>query len=612
MLSGASSAAAPAPALLPPPPSPQVGSFSLAMLGGAWEGVRSLASDAERLSQESVAMLSRGHLECARTLASRSAAASLELSRSCLHPSLVWGPPPLRPKEMRRLVRRSARPSAPRSGTSYERSFEPSFEVAPASQVLFRDLPEDYLAFVSTLPSQLQVEEGPKVVASRRLAALMSDTQLASVTGLAEVEFASCGRVGAVGLFVSFAARKWSSSYMHQLANVWIDVMKFSRSTCRPMVQGSFTGAFVQAYMARVELRARLGWLARHPGPSDAHFGAAKGSTARGGAGSKLRTLAGALLFPIVVSSLAAREATRRTKRAGRRKRSCTERVQLKLERLAALGPSWPVRVCAAGLAALGLEAVRHASACRFALIRAPPLVAAPLPPSVSPAYREYVAASGGSVHGMVLTDPKAATDDGIPAVTSARGISGSRAWLDVLLQVQGSMTTRSLVYAVASPDGEQVTDPFQASQILDTAPSSVQSTRVLHALLLSDVCAPSFTPEILVGLTPHSSKHLLSSISRNSFDRKEVTNEIGKWSGSASQNEALPCAGEVPLPRSDAPSSKSHITDVYSHEALGDGGSVAVVMELQIARARRRLASVSSCEDLPAIGGFGYYSTLE
>ena len=108
---------------------------------------------------------------------------------------------------MRRLVRRSVRPSAPRSGTSYERSFEPSFEVSPDSQALLRDLPEDYLAFVSTLPSQLQVEEGPKVVASRRLAALMSDTQLASVTGLAEVEFSSCGRVGAVGLFVSFAAR---------------------------------------------------------------------------------------------------------------------------------------------------------------------------------------------------------------------------------------------------------------------------------------------------------------------------------------------------------------------------------------------------------------------
>ena len=91
-----------------------------------------------------------------------------------------------------------------------------------------------------------------------------------------------------------------------------------------------------------------------------------------------------------------------------------------------------------------------------------------------------------------------------------------------------------------------------------------------------------------------------------------EDSKSPSKWSGSSSQNEPLPLAGEVPLPRSDAPSSRPHITDVYSHEALGDGGSVAVVMELQIERIRRRIASLESVDDLPAVGGFGYYATRE
>ena len=600
----------PCASLLAPSPPPVVGSFSLSMLDQAWSRVGTLASEVESLSAAATSLRSRGHLGRARELAAQSAAASAELAASCGDPAAVWGPLPLQGRRLRRLVQRTALPSAPRSGSMYERSFEPSLEVTAGCEELLRDLPQDYLAFVSTLPTQLQVEEGPKVAAARRLAALMSDSQLSAVTGLADVEFASCGREGAVGLFVSFAARKWSSSYMHQLGNVWIDVMKFSHSSGRPMVRGAFTGAFVGAYMARVEARARVSWMARHPDPSSAPLGAAKGSTARGGAGSKLRTLAHPLLFPVDTSSLGAREATRRAKRVGLRKRSATERVQLKLERVAELGPTWCVRVAAAGLAAMGLNAVRHAAAARFALRRAPSRAPA-VSSSALASYRDYVAASGGTVHGVVLTDPKASTEDGIPAVTSARGVSGSRVWLDVLLAVQASCVTKSLVYATALADGTQVTDPFLASLVLDCAPSSSQSAEALHAILLSDVCEPSFTPEMLKGVKPHSLKHFLPSISRNSLDLQQVTNEIGKWSGSSSQSEASPCVGEVPLPRTDAPTPREHITDVYSHEALGDGGSVAAIMELQISRARRRIASLASCEDLPAVGGFGYYTAL-
>ena len=612
MLDASHCGASPAAAPPSPPPARPVASFSLSMLDESWSSARLLASEAARLSAAAVDLRARGHVSCARALETKSAAASSSLVTSCIDPCLVRGPIPVQAKSLRRLVRSSARLSAPRSGSAYESHFEPSFVLEPSSAELLRSLPEDYLAFISSLPTQLQVEEGPKVLAARRLAALMSDSQLCSVVGIADVEFASHGRDVAVGMFVATAARKWSSSYLIQLANLWIDVLKFSHSAGRPMVRGSFSGAFVHAYMARVEARARVQWLARHPDSSQAPLGAARGSTARGGAGSKLRTLASRLSFPVDVSSLGAQEATRRAKRVGQRKRSATERVQLKLERMAELAPAWCVRVRAAGFAAMGLEALRHASASRFALLRAPPPHPPPLPSSASESLRRYFASSGGTVHGVVLTDPKSSTSDGIPAVTSARGISGSRAWLDVLLAVQAECVTKSLVYDTALADGTPCGDPFVSSVILDSSSSLARSVQALHAILLSSVCLPSFTPEMLQGLKPHALKHLLASVSRNSLDLQQVTNEIGKWSGSSSQNEPLPLAGEVPLPRSDAPSSQPHITDVYSHEALGDGGSVAVVMELQIERIRRRIASLSSVDDLPAAGGFGYYATCE
>ena len=597
----------------PPPPSlptPPVGSFSLAMLDDAWSGVRSCAAEATRLASASLELRSKGHLSRASELHTLAVAARASLPPACAASVDVWGPPAVLSRQARRLVCRSTCMSAPRSGSAYESSFEPSFEPAPGRVHLLRHLPQDYLAFVSTLPVQLQVEEGPKVTAARRLAALMTDSQLSLVDGLAEEEFSSLGREHAVGLFVATAARKWSKSYMIQLANVWIDVLKFSRAASRPMVRGSFTGAFAQAYMARVEARARVRWLMRHPSPSEAQEGAAKGSTARGGAGSKLRTLATTLHFPIDVSSLGAREATRRSKRVGRRKRSATERVQLKLERMAELAQSWCVRVRSAGFAAMGLESLRHMSASRFALRHAP----SPLPPSFAPSasasFRDYVRASGGTVRGLVLTDPKASTDDGIPAVTSARGISGSRAWLDVLMAAQAQCVTKSLVYDVALADGSPVGDPFLASVILDSSSSLDRSSQALHAILLSDVCTPSFTPAMLKGLTPHSLKHFLPSISRNSLDPQPVTNEIGKWSGSSSQDAPLPSAGEVPLPSATGSSPSQHcISDVYTHEALGDGGSVSVIMELQISRARRRVTSLPSYDDLPPEGRFGYYT---
>ena len=609
-----SPAAPPPPALLcPPAPPSRVGSASLSMLGREWDRVSSLSARAEAASAAAAELDRMGHVSRSRLLLANAASISSELAVLCPDASLFRGSVPMRVSGVRSLVRRSSRASAPRSGSAYESSFEVPFDLNPDFAPLLEGLPDDYLVHIGSLPTQLQVEEGPKMVAARRLISLMNDAQVRRVCGMPHSEFVECGRDRAISQLVATLCRKWSAGYMIQLANVWVDAMKFSRSSGRYMHDGSFSGSFTQAYMARVDARARVRWLARHPDPSQAPVGAAKGATARGGAGSKLRTLATALCFPIDVASLGAREATKRKKRVGQRKRSATERVQLKLERMAALAPSWCVRVRAAGFAAMGLNSLRHQSACRFTIRRAPPSTLPSLPSSTLSSYREYVTASGGTVHGLVLVDPKAAVDDGIPSVTSARGISGSRAWLDVLLEVQRVSTTQCLVYDTALEDGSPVGDPFLATSLLDAPSSRARSAEALRAILLSDVCEPSFTPEMIVGLAPHSLKHFLPTISRNSLDPTHVTNEIGKWSGSSSQTEALPAAGEAPLPRSDSSMHREHITDVYSHEALGEGGSVAVVMELQISRARRRIASLSSVDALPASGGFGYYaSTLE
>ena len=54
------------------------------------------------------------------------------------------------------------------------------------------------------------------------------------------------------------------------------------------------------------------------------------------------------------------------------------------------------------------------------------------------------------------------------------------------------------------------VGDPFLATSLLDAPSSRARSAEALRAILLSDVCEPSFTPEMIVGLAPHSLKHFL------------------------------------------------------------------------------------------------------
>ena len=159
--------------------------------------------------------------------------------------------------------------------------------------------------------------------------------------------------------------------------------------------------------------------------------GAAAGATARGGRASRLRTLARDLHAPVDTSSLAARVAGRRQNRTGVRKRTLKERALVKLERLAAVGPTPAVRIRAAGFAACVLLALRHASAKKCWLHSAPSeaRVRASVADITLPSdFRDYLIVSGGVLRGVVLVDPKTNMEDGIPCVTSMRGASGSSA----------------------------------------------------------------------------------------------------------------------------------------------------------------------------------------
>jgi len=169
------------------------------------------------------------------------------------------------------------------------------------------------------------------------------------------------------------------------------------------------------------------------------------------------------------------------------------------------------------------------------------------------------------------------------------------------MLDVQRSRITKCLVYDDDSPEG----DPFAArcSAPFDAAAPLRRSTVALRALLSSELCGPSFSLSELGNLTPHGAKHLLPTVNRNCGEKETITNEIGKWSGSSSQTHADPHVGAPPSDEGVFP-----ITEVYSHEALGDGGIVCRIMERVIGRVRSRVAEVGD-DALPPLGGFGYYA---
>lgn len=179
---------------------------------------------------------------------------------------------------------------------------------------------------ISLMPVQLQQDELNKVVAARRLHLLCSTSQVARFIGEELAETSAREPAAVRADFVATAVQLWSAQYMHGMANVWRDVLRFSSSAGLPPYQGNYSGRFVARFMEYVDLRARSRAAqrrgARAPRPGDA-----MGSTAKGGVGSKLRTLSTKLFFPVDTSSMAARVATKRKKRAAVHHAPATERM---------------------------------------------------------------------------------------------------------------------------------------------------------------------------------------------------------------------------------------------------------------------------------------------
>ena len=148
--------------------------------------------------------------------------------------------------------------------------------------------------------------------------------------------------------------------------------------------------------------------------------------------------------------------------------------------------------------------------------------------------------ASGGIVRGLVLTDPKTSVDAGIPSCCPANDLEGSQAWLEVLCDAQQRSQVKCLMYDDDSPNG----DPFRAVQgVYDAVASLTRSSVALDALLMSDVCEPSFSADDLRDAkgrkrTPHCLKGTLPTISRCAGDHKSDGVEIGKWDGSSGAGE--------------------------------------------------------------------------
>ena len=473
------------------------------------------------------------------------------------------------------------------------------FKAVPEVEGLLDGLTPDVLSHIGSKNPQLQFDEVEKIQSARVLFGTMSRSQVLRVVGVSSVaEAANVSSTLLESSFVLTAIEAWSAARMNAFVSTWRSVQQFAVDMGQRLVGSRhYSGLFVQQYLRCRDARARAAFRRRYAGRV-VPPGLAQGSTARGGAGSILRTMSTKLFFPIDVSSLAAKEASKKGKRRAQHHEPYTARALLKLCRLARLGPSHAVRLRAAGFYAMGVNALRHKSATRFRIGSRP--------------HREQrcVHASGGVVRGLVLTDPKTSVDSGIPSCCSANDLEGSQAWLDVLCDAQQQSSIKCIVYDDDSPNG----DPFRSvAGVYDAKASLTRSSVALDALLMSPVCEPSFSRADLIGedgrkRTPHCLKGVKPTVSRCGGDAKPETNEIGKWDGSTAQ-ESGDHRAEGSTSLTHAGEERFAILETYTSVGAMEE-RVPEIMERQMSRMRSHLRAVGA-EGLPVRGGFAVYGNI-
>ena len=229
-------------------------------------------------------------------------------------------------------------------------------EAVPEVESVVHGLSHEVLEYIGSKTPQLQFDEVAKIRSARVLFSIMTRAQVLRVVGvLSAAEGASLSESGLESTFVITAAEEWSAARMDAFVNTWRSVRRFAESIGHRLVGAQqFSGMFTQRYLRYRDAHARASFRRRYAG-RDVPAGLAQGSTARGGAGSLLRTMGSKLGFPIDVSSLTARAASKRGKRRAEHHEPHTARALLKLCRMARMGPTAAVRLKAAGFYAMGV-----------------------------------------------------------------------------------------------------------------------------------------------------------------------------------------------------------------------------------------------------------------
>jgi hypothetical protein len=101
--------------------------------------------------------------------------------------------------------------------------------------------------------------------------------------------------------------------------------------------------------------------------------------------------------------------------------------------------------------------------------------------------------------------------------------------------------------------DGESLGDPFAATMWLDTPISSARHMVCLRNLLSHRVRypdgvlrAPMETPESLLRLKPHTSRHFLPSVGACTYEPPSVLSGLGPWDGSSAETTSVPTMGNL------------------------------------------------------------------
>ena len=283
---------------------PPKGVYTLSSCTSAWAQVQNLQREVAHATGAAHTLVRKGFQREADHHAAAAIAASARLhtltgGRGGLAPPEAWAP-----------VSMPAVAQCGRGG-----KLMPSESAAPHLQ----GLSEVVLQHIAHIYPQLQHEEVDKVRAARALYRIMSPLQVARFQGASVVELVTDSASEVESSFVLTAIEEWSAQRMDAFRRTWADVLGFAeRGGFRIPVGGKFSGRFVDLYLRGRDLRAKAQFRQRHAG-RQIPAGSAQGSTAKGGVGSLLRTLGSKLHFPIDVTSVTARVATKRRTRGKQR-----------------------------------------------------------------------------------------------------------------------------------------------------------------------------------------------------------------------------------------------------------------------------------------------------